>query len=292
MFLRGAIASVLNQTFRDLEVIVVDDASNDTTLDVVSGFSDPRIRYVRHELQKGGAAARNTGIRRTAGEYIAFLDDDDEWFPEKLNLQVVLLDRSSSEVGAVYTGCIKVDHTSGKVLSQKTPTHRGDLHQRFLVKNCVTSTSSVVLRRQCLESVGLFDETLPSSQDHDMWIRISRGFHFESIPEPLFRYRVHEDKISTNLEACEDGIRRMIDKHGSHTSVWKRNFGYQGYIEIATLCCLRGDSGRAREAYLNAIRMFPFGIQAYLALCLCLVGTGAVTKTLAMKQRLTRRGDP
>src|SRR5262245_35235747 len=160
-FLRGAIFSVLNQTFQDFEIIIVDDASNDTTSQVVGSFDDKRLRYVRHETNKGGSAARNTGILASKSEYIAFLDDDDEWLPEKLAKQMDVLIGSPPEVGCVYTGYIWVDRVSSRVLSQYSPTKRGNLFHDLLASNCVGGTSSILLKRDCLRKVGLFDESLP-----------------------------------------------------------------------------------------------------------------------------------
>src|SRR5581483_7703419 len=90
--LHAAIASVLSQSFQDFEILVVDDHSQDHTAQVVQRFRDGRIKYLRHETRRGGAAARNTGIQNSSGEYIAFLDDDDEWLPEKLETQVALFE--------------------------------------------------------------------------------------------------------------------------------------------------------------------------------------------------------
>jgi glycosyltransferase involved in cell wall biosynthesis len=103
-FLRLAITSVLNQTFQDFEIIVVDDASEDHTHEVVHNFRDKRIKYIHHEVNKRVAAARNTGVLNSSGAYIAFVDDDDEWLPKKLQMQVALLENSPSIVGGVYTG--------------------------------------------------------------------------------------------------------------------------------------------------------------------------------------------
>src|SRR5258705_13939604 len=90
-FLRSAIASVLGQTYQDFELIVVDDASTDSTAEVVVSFNDSRIKFIRHQTNQGGSAARNTGIRASKCDYIAFLDDDDEWSPRKLSKQVEVL---------------------------------------------------------------------------------------------------------------------------------------------------------------------------------------------------------
>src|SRR5688572_16958601 len=104
-----AIASVVRQTFQDLEIIVVDDASNDDTAEVLAQFRDKRIKVIRHQTNRGGAAARNTGIRHSTFDYIAFLDDDDEWLPEKLAKQMAALLTSPPEVGCVYTGYFVVE---------------------------------------------------------------------------------------------------------------------------------------------------------------------------------------
>src|SRR5262245_48882666 len=136
-FLPGAIFSVLNQTFQDFEIIVVDDASNDNTSEVVAAFNDERIRLLRHETNKGGSAARNTGILNAQCDYIAFLDDDDEWLPDKLAKQVNILFASPPEVGCVFTGYVMMDRTSGRVIDHWLPTKRGDLSKDLLMNNCV-----------------------------------------------------------------------------------------------------------------------------------------------------------
>src|SRR5262245_10505045 len=212
-FLRGAIFSVLNQTFQDFEIIVVDDASNDTTSQVVGSFDDKRLRFIRHETNKGGSAARNTGILASKCDYIAFLDDDDEWLPEKLAKQMDILLTSPPEVGCVYTGFVGVDRTNGKVIGQHIPTKRGNLFNDLLLSNCIGGTSSVLLKKTSLQKVGLFDESLPRHQDFDLWIRIANHFLFEYVPEPLFKYYFHDHRISTNLDAIDRGIEKITKKH-------------------------------------------------------------------------------
>ena len=116
-FLGAAIGSVLSQTFQDFELIVVDDASTDTTAEVVASFNDERIKFIRHGMNKGGSVARNTGILNSTGDYIAFLDDDDEWLPAKLSKQIQVLLSSPPEVGCVYAGYLDVDRSTGQILA-------------------------------------------------------------------------------------------------------------------------------------------------------------------------------
>ena len=131
-FVPRAIQSVLNQTYQDFEVLVVDDASDDHTDEIVKGFSDERITYIHHEVKRGGSAARNTGIKFSKGEFIAFLDDDDQWLPEKLQCQMHLLSNSPTVVGAIYTGVLKCSTSKDQVLKEIVPTKRGMIFRELL----------------------------------------------------------------------------------------------------------------------------------------------------------------
>ncbi|MEO8325327.1 MAG: glycosyltransferase family 2 protein, partial [Nitrospirota bacterium] len=156
-FLRRAIGSVLTQTFEDFELLIVDDASPDNTGQVVKGIADERIRYCRNEINKGGAASRNRGIKEAQSPYIAFLDDDDEWLPQKLALQVELLDQSPPKVGGIYTGYERILRNTGESLGITLPTKRGDLSYELLLSNPLAGTSGLLLRKECFEKAGLFD---------------------------------------------------------------------------------------------------------------------------------------
>src|SRR5438067_9202421 len=178
-FLRLAIISILNQTFQNFEIIVIDDAAQDYTREVVNSLSDKRIRYIRHEENKGVSAARNTGVANSKGGYIAFLDDDDEWFPEKLQKQFDLLEACPPTTGVVYTGILVVEESSRKILAKHFPKRRGNVFEEILTQNRIAQTSTFFLRKECFEKAGLFDESLDFGEDHDMWLRISKEFQFE-----------------------------------------------------------------------------------------------------------------
>jgi len=278
-FLRDAIFSVLNQTFQDFEIIVVDDASTDNTSEIVAAFNDERIRFLRHDINKGGSAARNTGILNSQCDYIAFLDDDDEWLPDKLRKQMEILLASPPEVGGVYTGCLDVDKASRKVIRQRIPTKRGNLSRELLIENCVGGTSTILLRKVCLQQVGLFDESLPRSQDYDLWIRISREFLFECVQEPLFKYHVHDRKISTDLQAVAKGLDLLATKYASYP-LSKRLYS-SDYVDSGIMYCLSGDMHEGRKALLRAIKLSPLQLRGYLNLCLTLFGAQNFAKVKA-----------
>ena len=193
-----AIESVLDQTYQDFEIIVVDDASVDETEEVVISFADDRINYIRHQKNKGGSSARNTGIKAAKGEFIAFLDSDDEWLAEKPKKQIDKFKMSSKKVGVIYCGHCIVGEETQEVVDEVIFSLRGNVFLNLL-KMCITPASSLVIRRYCFRKAGFFYEVLPSCQDCDMWIRLSRYYKFDLMPEVLVKHHLQGAQISTDL---------------------------------------------------------------------------------------------
>jgi glycosyltransferase involved in cell wall biosynthesis len=270
-FLKAAIQSVLNQTFQDFEVIVVDDASMDRTGEVVQSFTDPRIRYIRHETNKGQGVTRNDGINRASGEDVALLDDDDEWLPEKLEKQVRLLDSSPSKVGLIYTGFYRVEGSSKRIINEAIPHKRGQAFEELCLKNWMGTCSTVLIRRVCFEKIGLFDEELASGADYDMWLRISKEFEIDYIREPLVYYTVHGDSISTNHESMVRGLEGLLRKHAPYFELDSKNYSRR-YSSLGINYCFSGNTKKGREALLRAIKLYPFEVRHYYNLCLSLLG--------------------
>ena len=280
--LGAAIMSVVNQTFEDFELVIVDDASRDGTSSVVKNFHDQRIKYICHAVNKGEAGARNTGVMNASGEYIAFLDDDDEWLPEKLALQVDLLERSSAQVGIIYTGRYTIDGASEKEIGVMIPTKKGDLSQEIRRRNFIT-LSSVLLRRQCFDAVGLFDENIIFGPDYDMWIRIAPMYHFDYIAMPLVKYLVHPNSLSANYDRRAKGIETTLKKHEDFFSVDKSNFSRR-HFRLGITYYLTGDIQRGRTMCLKAIKIYPFELRNYVTLLwLSLFGVTGYKKLLTTK---------
>jgi glycosyltransferase involved in cell wall biosynthesis len=284
-FLRSAIASVLNQTYQDFEIIVVDDGSKDNTEDVVCHFNNRKIRYVRHETNKGVTVARNTGVLNSKGAIIAFLDDDDEWLPQKLTRQMAVLRRSPLQTGAVYTGLLRVDHRTGKILGEWIPTKRGDLFDELCFENCVGTASTVLLRKECFNTLGLFDEDICFGEEYDMWIRVSKRFLFECVNEPLVKYRVHPAKLSTNYELVISGLEAQLRKHEVFFRSNKKGYSYR-YLSLGTLYCYVGNMGRGRVAFLTAIKLYPWGLRHYYNWCLSLLSAAYFKKLKQAREYL------
>jgi glycosyltransferase involved in cell wall biosynthesis len=282
-----AIRSVVGQTFTDFELVIVDDASDEPVHDIVKGFKDARVRCIRHERRRGGAAARNTGIRNTTGEFVAFLDDDDEWYPEKLARQVSILLRSDSEIGAVYAGYDVVNRNTGSIPGQKVPVHRGDLSSVLLTANLIGTTSCMLLRRKCFADVGMFDESLPSFQDYDLWIRLSRAYQFDYASECLLKYHLHSNKIWTNPNAILEGLDILVDRYGGSEKFRKRCSVY--YLSVAVQFCEAGEGRKARRALRRAILLDPFDSRHYLYSLLSLLNLRTYQKVQRSKTKILGR---
>ena len=179
--LRAAIDSVLAQTFSDLELLVVDDGSTDDTQAMMRDFNDPRILYIRQE-NKGRSAARNVALARARGAYIAFLDSDDTYLPEKLALQVRYMD-AHPDTGMVYTSAHCVD-TAGKPLARDyIASVSGHIYRDIAFFRPVTITlPTVMVRRALLERTGGFDEAMHRFEDTDMWRRLSKLTVIDAMP--------------------------------------------------------------------------------------------------------------
>jgi len=267
-----AVGSVLSQTFQDLEIVVVDDASGDCTPAVVHGLGDRRIRYVRHPANRGIAAARNTGVAHASGRYLAFLDDDDEWLPRKLELQVGILTDSPRSVGAVYSAFEQIDMTTGNRVAVVRPGKSGHILNELCMKNWIGTASTVCLKRECLEEAGPFDERVTFGEEYDMWIRVAHRYDFKYIDEILVRYGVHPVQLSTNYQAIIGGLREQLHKHRDFFALDPGNYSRR-FANLGVLYCYVGETARGRQAFYSGIRVTPFAGKLYAYLALSLLGT-------------------
>jgi len=196
--LRETVESVLAQTYAPVEVIVVDDGSTDGTAALMQGYTD-RVVYIRQE-NRGGTAARNTGTRAAKGTYLNWLDHDDLMLPTKLERQVEVLE-TRPEVGLVHCGYYRIDK-DGNVLDRITGLPEGDVRRR-LVCGCFIWSGAPLVRRECIERMGLFDESVWSS-DADMWLRIAlAGYRFGCVQDPLGKYRILPDSTMADVARTE-----------------------------------------------------------------------------------------
>jgi glycosyltransferase involved in cell wall biosynthesis len=196
--LEQTVRSVLGQTVRDLETIIVDDGSSDDTLAVARAIEDPRVRVLTRE-NGGASAARNTGIEQAKGTWVAFVDSDDVWLPEKLERQLTYLD-AHPDVHAVQTGAFIVDADLRVLHVRACKPSQDALWETLLFQNLPAFPSTVMIRRSKLEEIGFFDTRLEILEDWDLAIRASRFCNLRSIEEPLTLYRTHPGNRSLNLD--------------------------------------------------------------------------------------------
>jgi len=211
-----AIASAVSQTYRPLEVIVVDDASSPECRAELESFIGDKLTYIYidKEHSRGGNYARNTGIKNANGEYIALLDDDDEWLPQKIEKQMEVV-INNSEVMAVSCGHVTEFNFKRRFEQDVNKLPEGDMHQRIFYDWVSLLTSSMLFNRQALFEVGLFDENLRFWQDCDLNTRVLQNWPLYTVKERLFIYRViNKDKsrLSNNIEGWKDAVKYCNNK--------------------------------------------------------------------------------
>ena len=214
-----ALKSVLNQTYKNIEIIVVDDSPvdyefRDAVRDTVAKYGD-KVRYIRHKKNMGACMARNTGIDNAKGEYIAFLDDDDVWREEKLELQIEKAEESGA--GLIYCGIAFVYERTGKTVNVPRTYKRGNIYGELMKRNIIGGTSVGLVRHECFEKCGKFDIQQPAAQDYDMWSRIAEKYEVDYVDKVLLDYYVHaEECISKDPSKRIMGHERLLDKHSAY----------------------------------------------------------------------------
>jgi len=266
-----AIQSVLNQTYQDFEIIVVDDASTDNTEGLVKSFDDGRIQYNRHEVTKGAAAARNTGIKIARGDYIAFQDSDDEWLPEKLEKQIKVFVDASSNVGVVYTGFWRIKNNKKVYIPFSRITQKeGNIHRSLLETNFI-GTPAAMVKTECLSRLGTFDERLPRLQDWELWIRISKYYCFKCIDEPLVISYYQPGSISSDRNALIRAHKLILETHFGDIKKEKRILA-RHFANIGDLLCAERELKQGRSYILKAVKVYPMNIKYIAAALVSLLG--------------------
>jgi glycosyltransferase involved in cell wall biosynthesis len=289
-----AIASVFSQTYVNWELLIIDDndassAARGETEAVMRGHtSDRRIRYLKHEVNQGLPAARNTAIRAASGSLIAFLDDDDEWFPEKLEKQVQAF-RNDPGTTLVYTGRHHVD-SDGQLIKAVPADGKGLIRDRLLEENWIGTPSSVMCRRRALVEAGGFDADMPSLEDWDLYLRMKGRFAL--IAEPLTLYYLHDGgRMMDNFVNVAKALDRLYGKTcaelrfnpASHAAF----LGHHGNVLY-----LAGERRRARKAMLRSLALRPFDRRTqrqFLLLSLGEAGMVGLRRVTAPLRTLLRR---
>jgi glycosyltransferase involved in cell wall biosynthesis len=279
-YVADAVKSVLQQTYVSREVIVVDDGSTDGTAAALKPFSDV-VRYL-HQTNRGEPAARNLGIRNARGEYIAFVDADDLWLPEKLARQMAYL-AAHPNCAFVYTDMSTFDEHGVIDPSVKVRFHltfpTGNIF-RPLFYETLFGSGSMVFRKDCVEKTGYFDEEFLVGSDYEMWLRLARHFEGGVVDMPLLMYRQHSTMSMRGLgKALWNGVpweaavlKKILRLYPEVPDELGRSFVNQRlskpYANLAQLHFQQQDHRTARQLFREALRYWPGNLHyrlSYLA---------------------------
>jgi glycosyltransferase involved in cell wall biosynthesis len=265
-YLRQAAESVLAQTRQDFEVIVVDDGSTDGTPDVLRDLRDARLRMLR-QSRSGSASARNAGIALAAGPYIAFLDADDLWAPDKLERQAGFLE-AHAEADLVFSASLIIDE-SGADTGRTVSLCSGAIpFSRLLAENCIGNGSSAMMRREALDRAGHLDPQLPAAADYDLWLRMAllRPNNIFGIPQILTFYRRRPGQVSSDWRLMErawcevfEKMRRLAPQHASSVEAKARGSAYRA---LSATAYENGQYREARSLFRKALRCAPLTLLA------------------------------
>lgn len=271
--LRRAIASALLQTLPEFELIVLDNSSTDHTRAVVASLDDPRVRYLTHSPLTIGQS-RNLGLREARGEFVAFLDDDDEWLPGKLERQLARFEQGPAALGLVYGGFARID-AGGKEFGIHRPVLRGKVLTELLwQKDAFTgSASNPMMRMAAVRAIGGFDDSLSTSEDWELYLRLAERYDVDYVSEVVVRIRRHAgarlgDRIGAACRAEELVLRR----YGPTMSPRLRSFYLR---KIGGKLCRIGAGRDGRVRLLEAIRTDPLNPLGYVQYGLSFSGHAA-----------------
>lgn len=286
-FLREAIESVAVQSYDRIELVVVDDCSPQPVEPVVDRFDTDGldVQCIRHDENQGASAARNTGIDSATGQCLAFIDDDDRWAETKIERQVDVLERTSDEVGVVYTGERCVD-SDGRVTNVRTPTTRGSVLKDLLSGSPITPFSCLMVDADVADAAGPIDEQLPSWQDKEWYYRLAKESQFEAVPDPLVTRRTGHDQISGDYEAKRQvSYPRLVEKHRSLAAACGCEKEFIGHLSrsLAGSAMKNGEYGDAVQYLLVTLRNQPTDTGAWARLFAAL--GGPVSHSVAQRVR-------
>jgi glycosyltransferase involved in cell wall biosynthesis len=291
--LQRAVESVVAQTYEPIELVVVDDHSPTPAaeaLDIVAMDSIESVSSLRHDENRGGSAARSTGIEAANGEWIAFLDDDDKWEPTKIEKQVERAIEADDGSVLVYTGIRQVD-SDGSTNAVKTPTTQGTVVTDLLCGNFIGSYSAVMARSSAIEAVGGPDKRFPSWQDWEWYLRLAREGPFLSVTEPLtVRYSEHE-QVSSDFESKRDVSYPLLLETGrpiARELGLEREFEARAAFELAWAAIRNERFGDARRYLFQSLRRNPSMGVAWIYLGLSIGGRFTFRPIQRLKRKIVR----
>lgn len=258
--IKQTIESVLNQTFNDFELIVINDGSQDSTMEILGSISDPRLKVFSYP-NSGVATSRNRGISSAFGEYISFLDADDLWTPDKLEVQLKALQESTqAAVAYSWTDCID---ESGQFLRRGYYINvSGNVYQKLLLTNFLENGSNPLIRKEALDKVGDFDESLIPAEDWDLYLRLAACYNFVAVPSVQILYRISTNSGSTNVSRMEKACVQIIKKRFNQTPISLNYLKHQSLANAYKILTYKSLEGMPnKEKGIASIRYLQLAIK-------------------------------
>ena len=253
--IRETIFSVLNQTYKNLELIVINDGSLDLTLNVIYTIKDSRLKVFSYE-KSGVSISRNRGIERASGQFISFLDADDIWTPEKLEKQLKAL-QTNPQASVAYSWVDYIDENGDFFRYGNHITMNGNAYEKMLIHNILENGSNPLIRRQALINVGNFDPSLKFAEDWDMWLRLASQYDFVTVPDADVLYRMSFSSVSTNVVEMEKACLKFIEKSfnsAPKSLQYLKTKSLTNLYHYLTFKCLESPSGQ--KSALIAMKFF------------------------------------
>jgi glycosyltransferase involved in cell wall biosynthesis len=266
--LRRNILSLQGQSFGDYEHIIVDDACDPDTSDLIRGINDPRIIYLSHPVRSGAAASYNTGIKNSKGNFILFLDDDDEYMPALLEKVHERFSSETNNLDFLWTGVSRIRDFGTKEIKLsdlKWPIKFANKEDALVAATSIGNGFGLCIRRKCVESVGLFDEGLKIGCDTDYLFRIAESHYFETIPEILVKIHQHDYSQLTDQNNNPERIlakETILLRYDYLLKKYPRLY-FVHYYGLAATCYNADEKRKGEKAFISIIKLNPFRLLTY-----------------------------
>ena len=292
-WVNNAIKSVINQTYRKFKIIIVDDGSNDGSHSVIKEYTDSeKVEVICHSENRGLPAARNTGIRAASGDLVAFLDADDKWRPQKLKSQVQYM-RETPEAGAVYSDFTRIDE-AGEVISKVRPLvfEPNSYLENLFIRGAGIIPSSIMVRQDCFEEVGLFDEELDIKEEIEMWMRISSKYEIHHIGNILVYKRKLKGSLGSDVKRAvktENKITEKMISYYPHLRELVNKRKARINHSLASYCLRNGETAKAQRCASESVKFDKMLVRAYVTLTLASLPFGLGRKFMRILRKVRDR---
>jgi len=270
-YLKMAIESILAQTFTDFQLLILDNYSQDNTEEVVRGFQDSRIRYIKHNPMSI-SQSRNLGVKEASGDYIAFLDDDDVWLPNKLEAQLKIFQQGRKDLALVYGGFIRI-HPDGKEFFTHTPVLRGNILRDLLYQDAFTgSASNPMIKKSIFKVIGEYNENVLTGEDWEFYLRLAEKYWIDFTVEPVVKIRWHSGpRLGDKLKDAAGLEMLVLEKYKDIFEQDQRLKSYY-FQKIGGKFVRIGEPDKGRGYIKKAIYGYPLNFLAYFQYLFSYIG--------------------